>query len=71
MKEQIKKVIYYYYDHDGNYYDHDGNRRLLSIGTLDSCLLTSIESRLSLYKKNNPDLDSLFVQIDGVEFKLL
>ncbi|EGQ2689295.1 hypothetical protein RNT89_11430 [Staphylococcus pseudintermedius] len=64
MKEQNKKVIYYYYD-------HDGNRRLLSIGTLDSCLLTSIESRLSLYKKNNPDLDSLFVQIDGVEFKLL
>ncbi|MDP4459851.1 MULTISPECIES: hypothetical protein [Staphylococcus] len=64
MKEHNKKVIYYYYD-------EVGNRRLLSIGNLDSYLLADIESRLDLYKKKNPDLDSLFIQIDGIEFKLL
>lgn len=61
--ENTKKVIYYFYD-------CEGNRRPLSIGTLDSYLLADIESRLDLYKKKKPDLDNLFVQIDGVEFKL-
>ncbi|HFV7523110.1 TPA: hypothetical protein ACH95F_001520 [Staphylococcus aureus] len=59
-----QKVIYYYYD-------EAGNRRLLSIGNLDTYLLADIKSRFDLYKKKIPDLDNLFVQIDGVEFKLL
>lgn len=64
MEAQNKKVIYYYYD-------KAGNRRLLSIGNLDTYLLADIKSRFDLYKKKIPDLDNLFVQIDGVEFKLL
>ncbi|HHC5804545.1 hypothetical protein RPM15_11675 [Staphylococcus aureus] len=64
MEAQNKKVIYYYYD-------EANNRRLLSIGNLDTYLLADIKSRFGLYKKKIPDLDNLFVQIDGVEFKLL
>ncbi|HDE3359547.1 TPA: hypothetical protein SLB68_001892 [Staphylococcus aureus] len=64
MEAQNKKVIYYYYD-------EAGNRRLLSIGNLDTYLLADIKSRFDLYKKKIPGLDNLFVQIDGVEFKLL
>ncbi|HCV7609125.1 TPA: hypothetical protein OWP91_000083 [Staphylococcus aureus] len=64
MQAQNKKVIYYYYD-------EAGNRRLLSIGNLDTYLLADIKSRFGLYKKQIPDLDNLFVQIDGVEFKVL
>ncbi|EOB6947570.1 hypothetical protein ACJRNW_002483 [Staphylococcus aureus] len=64
MQAQNKKVIYYYYD-------EEGNRRLLSIGNLDTYLLADIKSRFGLYKKQIPDLDNLFVQIDGVEFKVL
>ncbi|HDE4037601.1 hypothetical protein [Staphylococcus aureus] len=64
MEAQNKKVIYYYYD-------EAGNRRLLSIGNLDTYLLADIKLRFDLYKKKIPDLDNLFVQIDGVEFKLL
>ncbi|MBE9362352.1 hypothetical protein IRJ12_15160 [Staphylococcus aureus] len=59
-------MMSYYY-----YYDEAGNRRLLSIGNLDTYLLADIKSRFDLYKKKIPDLDNLFVQIDGVEFKLL
>ncbi|MEB6797942.1 hypothetical protein M1259_11885 [Staphylococcus aureus] len=63
-KLKTKKVIYYYYD-------RASNRRLLSIGNLEPYLLADIKSRFDLYKKKIPDLDNLFVQIDGVEFKLL
>ncbi|HDF4832968.1 TPA: hypothetical protein PEJ58_002201 [Staphylococcus aureus] len=63
MQAQNKKVIYYYYD-------EEGNRRLLSIGNLDTYLLTDIKSRFGLYKKAIPDLDNLYIQIDGIEFKL-
>lgn len=64
MEDQNKKVIYYYYD-------EAGNRQLLSIGDLNLYLLKDIKSRFALYKKQIPDLDNLFVQIDGVEFKVL
>ncbi|HCY1939963.1 TPA: hypothetical protein O1H68_002887, partial [Staphylococcus aureus] len=47
------------------------NRRLLSIGNLDTYLLADIKSRFGLYKKAIPDLDNLYIQIDGVEFKVL
>ncbi|ELP3498021.1 hypothetical protein RFB18_001964 [Staphylococcus aureus] len=63
MQAQNKKVIYYYYD-------EEGNRRLLSIGNLDTYLLADIKSRFGLYKKEIPDLDNLYIQIDGIEFKL-
>ncbi|HIB8178131.1 TPA: hypothetical protein ACWX1H_002335 [Staphylococcus aureus] len=63
MQAQNKKVIYYYYD-------EEGNRRLLSIGNLDTYLLADIKSRSGLYKKAIPDLDNLYIQIDGIEFKL-
>ncbi|MCC0909952.1 hypothetical protein KS381_09195 [Staphylococcus aureus] len=63
MQAQNKKVIYYYYD-------EEGNRRLLSIGNLDNYLLADIKSRFGLYKKAIPDLDNLYIQIDGIEFKL-
>lgn len=63
MQAQNKKVIYYYYD-------EEGNRRLLSIGDLDTYLLADIKSRFGLYKKAIPDLDNLYIQIDGIEFKL-
>ncbi|WP_089551064.1 hypothetical protein [Staphylococcus aureus] len=63
MEDQNKKVIYYYYD-------EEGNRRLLSIGNLDTYLLADIKSRFGLYKKAIPDLDNLYIQIDGIEFKL-
>ncbi|HDJ5466900.1 TPA: hypothetical protein PQT93_002868, partial [Staphylococcus aureus] len=52
------------------YYDEEGNRRLLSIGNLDTYLLADIKSRFGLYKKAIPDLDNLYIQIDGTEFKL-
>lgn len=64
MEDQNKKVIYYYYD-------EAGNRQLLSIGDLNLYLLKDIKSIFGLYKKQIPDLDNLFVQIDGVEFKVL
>ncbi|EVG46958.1 hypothetical protein T881_01025 [Staphylococcus aureus SMMC6085] len=64
MEDQNKKVIYYYYD-------EAGNRQLLSIGDLNLYLLKDIKSRFGLYKKQILDLDNLFVQIDGVEFKVL
>ncbi|SGX08733.1 hypothetical protein [Staphylococcus argenteus] len=64
MEDQNKKVIYYYYD-------EAGNRQLLSIGDLNLYLLKDIKSRFGLYKKQIHDLDNLFVQIDGVEFKVL
>ncbi|MDU9783032.1 hypothetical protein RRB94_11130 [Staphylococcus aureus] len=64
MQAQNKKVIYYYYDEEGS------NRRLLSIGNLDTYLLADIKSRFGLYKKAIPDLDNLYIQIDGIEFKL-
>ncbi|HDF7792931.1 TPA: hypothetical protein PEU34_001965 [Staphylococcus aureus] len=64
MEDQNKKVIYYYYD-------EAGNGQLLSIGDLKLYLLKDIKSRFGLYKKQIPDLDNLFVQIDGVEFKVL
>ncbi|HHW6046925.1 TPA: hypothetical protein ACU2VE_001924 [Staphylococcus aureus] len=63
MEDQNKKVIYYYYD-------EAGNRQLLSIGNLDTYLLADIKSRFGLYKKAIPDLDNLYIQIDGIEFKL-
>lgn len=63
MQAQNKKVIYYYYD-------EEGNRWLLSIGNLDTYLLADIKSRFGLYKKAIPDLDNLYIQIDGIEFKL-
>ncbi|MBO3007882.1 hypothetical protein J5H29_08860 [Staphylococcus aureus] len=63
MQAQNKKDIYYYYD-------EEGNRRLLSIGNLDTYLLADIKSRFGLYKKAIPDLDNLYIQIDGIEFKL-
>ena len=63
MQAQNKKVIYYYYD-------EAGNRRLLSIGNLNTYLLVDIKSRFRLYKKAIPDLDNLYIQIDGIEFKL-
>ncbi|HCX3760497.1 TPA: hypothetical protein OZN40_002598 [Staphylococcus aureus] len=63
MQAQNKKVIYYYYD-------EEGNRRLLSIGNLDTYLLADIKSSFGLYKKAIPDLDNLYIQIDGIEFKL-
>lgn len=63
MQAQNKKVIYYCYD-------EEGNRRLLSIGNLDTYLLADIKSRFGLYKKAIPDLDNLYIQIDGIEFKL-
>ncbi|HDE7548665.1 TPA: hypothetical protein PDZ03_001395 [Staphylococcus aureus] len=63
MQAQNKKFIYYYYD-------EEGNRRLLSIGNLDTYLLADIKSRFGLYKKAIPDLDNLYIQIDGTEFKL-
>ncbi|HDC5637677.1 TPA: hypothetical protein O8301_001936 [Staphylococcus aureus] len=63
MQAQNKKVVYYYYD-------EEGNRRLLSIGNLDTYLLADIKSRFGLYKKAIPDLDNLYIQIDGIEFKL-
>ncbi|HDC5267250.1 TPA: hypothetical protein O8114_002295 [Staphylococcus aureus] len=63
MQAQNKKVIYCYYD-------EEGNRRLLSIGNLDTYLLADIKSRFGLYKKAIPDLDNLYIQIDGIEFKL-
>ncbi|HCY8319039.1 TPA: hypothetical protein O1956_001874 [Staphylococcus aureus] len=63
MEVQNKKVIYYYYD-------RASNRRLLSIGNLEPYLLADIKSRFDLYKKAIPDLDNLYIQIDGTEFKL-
>ncbi|HDA5540574.1 TPA: hypothetical protein O5J72_001140 [Staphylococcus aureus] len=63
MEDQNKKVIYYYYD-------EAGNRQLLSIGDLNLYLLKDINSRFGLYKKAIPDLDNLYIQIDGTEFKL-
>ncbi|EME2738384.1 hypothetical protein W349_02142 [Staphylococcus aureus DAR5824] len=63
MEAQNKKVIYYYYD-------EANNRRLLSIGNLYTYLLADIKSRFGLYKKAIPDLDNLYIQIDGIEFKL-
>ncbi|HDF1806529.1 TPA: hypothetical protein PC785_000291 [Staphylococcus aureus] len=63
MEDQNKKVIYYYYD-------EAGNRQLLSIGDLNLYLLKDIKSRFGLYKKAIPDLDNLYIQIDGTKFKL-
>ncbi len=60
-----KQIIDDYY-----YYDEANNRRLLSIGNLDTYLLADIKSRFGLYKKAIPDLDNLYIQIDGIEFKL-
>ncbi|MCD8869755.1 MULTISPECIES: hypothetical protein [Staphylococcus] len=63
MHEQNKKVIYYYYD-------EENNRRLLSIGNLDTNLLIDIKAIIKFYKQKNPNMDNLYIQIDGVEFKL-
>ena len=62
MHEQIKKVIYYYYD-------EENNRRLLD-RILDTNLLIDIKAIIKFYKTENPNMDNLYIQIDGVEFKL-
>ena len=62
MHEQNKKVIYYYYD-------EESNRRLLD-RNLDTNLLIDIKAIIKFYKQKNPNMDNLYIQIDGVEFKL-
>ncbi|HDG5482468.1 TPA: hypothetical protein PF099_002546 [Staphylococcus aureus] len=64
MQAQNKKVIYYYYD-------EEGNRRLWSVTNLNESVVSGYKGRIEFFKKKKPDLDNLFVQIDGVEFKLL
>ncbi|HGH5484276.1 TPA: hypothetical protein ACJI4H_000027 [Staphylococcus pseudintermedius] len=64
MQEQNKKVIYYYYD-------EEGNRRLWSVNNLNESVVSGYKARIEFSKKKNPDVDNLFIQIDGVEFKLL
>lgn len=61
---ESKKVIYYYYD-------GEGNRRLLSLSHLDDSIFIDCDSRINFFKKYNQDLNNLYIQIDGVEFKLL
>ncbi|MCU5745875.1 hypothetical protein N9R04_03950 [Staphylococcus sp. SQ8-PEA] len=62
--KNTKKVIYYYYD-------EVGYRRLWSVTNLNESVVSGYKPRIEFFKKENPDLDNLFVQIDGVEFKLL
>ncbi|NJH67393.1 hypothetical protein [Staphylococcus agnetis] len=64
MQEQNTKVIYYYYD-------EEGNRRLWSVTNLNESVISGYKARNEFFKKKNPDFDNLFAQIDGVEFKLL
>lgn len=61
---ESKKVIYYYYD-------GEGNRRPLSLSHLDDSIFIDFDSRINFFKKHNQDLNNLYIQIDGVEFKLL
>ncbi|MFO3691813.1 hypothetical protein [Staphylococcus felis] len=64
MQGQSAKAIYYFYD-------EKGNRRLWSVSNLNESVVSGCKARIEFFKKKNPDLDNLFVQIDGVEFKLL
>ena len=41
-----------------------------SIGNLDTNLLIDIKAIIKFYKQKNPNMDNLYIQIDGVEFKL-
>ena len=41
-----------------------------SIGILDTNLLIDIKAIIKFYKQKNPNMDNLYIQIDGVEFKL-
>lgn len=61
--KNTKKVVYYYYD-------TKSNRRPLSLSDLDDSIFTHHDSRLKFFKEINDDLDNLYIQIDGVEFKL-
>lgn len=61
--KNTKKVIYYYYD-------CEGNRRPLSVADLDDSIFTNHNSRAKFFKEINQDLDNLYIQVDGVEFKL-
>ncbi|UXS20903.1 hypothetical protein [Staphylococcus delphini] len=64
MQEHGTKAIYYFYD-------EEGNRRLWSVTNLNESVVSGYKARIEFFKKKNPNLDNLFVQIDGVEFKLL
>ncbi|HAR6276280.1 hypothetical protein [Staphylococcus pseudintermedius] len=64
MQEHGTKAIYYFYD-------EEGNRRLWSVTNLNETVVSGHKARIEFFKKKNPDLDNLFVQIDAVEFKLL
>ncbi|WP_095254089.1 hypothetical protein [Staphylococcus aureus] len=64
MEDQNKKVIYYYHA-------EAGHRPLFSIGASHLCVVYAINSIFCFYTILIPDLDNLFVQIDGVEFKVL
>ncbi|EGQ2787395.1 hypothetical protein O0N03_06760 [Staphylococcus pseudintermedius] len=64
MQEHVTKAIYYFYD-------EEGNRRLWSVTNLNESVVSGYKSGIEFFKKKNPDVDNLFIQIDGVEFKLL
>ncbi|WP_330952901.1 hypothetical protein [Staphylococcus pseudintermedius] len=64
MQEHGTKAIYYFYD-------EEANRRLWSVTNLNETVVSGHKARIEFFKKKNPDLDNLFVQIDAVEFKLL
>lgn len=61
--KNIKKVIYYYYD-------EAGYRRPLSVADLDDSIFINHNSRTEFFKEINQDLNNLYIQVDGVEFKL-
>ncbi|HCT0503506.1 TPA: hypothetical protein K8016_002415, partial [Staphylococcus pseudintermedius] len=56
MQEQNKKAIYYYYD-------EEGNRRLWSVTNLNESVVSGHKARIEFFKKKNPDVDNLFIQI--------
>ncbi len=64
MQEHGTKAIYYFYD-------EEGNRRLWSVANLNESVVSGCKARIEFFKKKNLDVDNLFIQIDGIEFKLL
>ncbi|MGW7931850.1 hypothetical protein ACWEWU_09350 [Staphylococcus xylosus] len=64
MREENKKVIYYYYD-------KEGNRRPISIDDYKSLEFRLDKQIFEELKKYHPQIkDNYYMQVDGKEFKL-
>ncbi|MGW7932717.1 hypothetical protein ACWEWU_13920 [Staphylococcus xylosus] len=64
MREENKKVIYYYYD-------KEGNRRPMFVGDYKSLPFKTDKKFLEKHKEFYPEIEhNYYAQVDGKEFKL-